>query len=361
MRLKFRSWLPGLWLGVILIVLLLPSLEAARSSTGQKRYQQLIPVLIYHRVINKPTSSYDLTPEQLEAQLQFLTKQGFQTITAAQYLEFQKDPAGFPSKPVILSFDDGHLSHYMQVFPLLKKYGFTATFFVYPQVVSNASNTQITWDELKEMAAAGMDIESHTMTHPFLTKKRLEEDHQAYLKRLDHELRDSRLLIEEKLGRRVMLLAYPYGWFNTIVEERAVQAGYTGIFTVNWGNNLVNENPLRVKRRVMESGIDLAELESILTARPLKIEIFNPGDASIKGAAPTILFKQLDGNLEAIDLRIRSYKLTLTPDKKGYFLFGGLTDLSPGYHMIIIKGYDVYNHFYLGSWGFDYQPGLVND
>ena len=116
----------------------------------------------------------------------------------------------FPKKPIVLTFDDGNKSHYTWVFPLLKKYGFAATFFIYPNAVKETSKVYLTWPELKEIAAAGFDIESHSMSHPFLTRSNIPTgDNTPYLKWLNHELFDSKTLLENKLGKKVTLLAYP--------------------------------------------------------------------------------------------------------------------------------------------------------
>jgi peptidoglycan/xylan/chitin deacetylase (PgdA/CDA1 family) len=220
-----------------------------------------IPILCYHRILLRPASSYDLTPKKLEEQLLYLKEQGYQTITASQLLAAQKRRPRPLSRPVVLTFDDGHKSHYQFVLPLLKKYGFTATFFIYPAVIAETSAEQLTWNELREMAAAGMDIESHSMTHTYLSKQRPNEEYSAYLERLDQELAGSKEVLQNRLGRPVELLAYPYGWFNKSVEIAAVKAGYKGLFTVNWGNNFPDENPLRFKRRVLGNTINQAEFE----------------------------------------------------------------------------------------------------
>jgi peptidoglycan/xylan/chitin deacetylase (PgdA/CDA1 family) len=320
----------------------------------------MIPILTYHRVLAKTLSNYDFTPVQLENQFRFLKSHGYQPITALQYVKYQKHSDLFPAKPVVLTFDDGHLSHYTKVFPLLKKYNFPATFFVCTSVISkqNSSKTQLTWSELSEMSKAGMDIESHTITHPYLDKSLPNEDYQSYIKRIDYEFVNSKSSLETRLHQKVDLLAYPYGWFNSVVETEAQKAGYKGLFTVNWGTNTLTDNFIRIKRRVMDNTMNLDSLKQILNTKPLAIDITTPLDTAILSKVPVIKFRLLNSNLKKAMIYVGSKKAILIPDKQGDYTYENVPAIKMGYHMITVKGYDSNQNLYIGSWGFDYQPSI---
>jgi hypothetical protein len=200
-----------------------------------------------------------------------------------------------------------------------------------------------------------MDIQSHSMTHSYLSKQRPNEEYYTYLQRLDQELTVSRELIQNRLGRPVELLAYPYGWFNKSVEVMAVKAGYRGLFTVNWGNNLPDENPLRFKRRVLGNTITINELQEILTTRPLQIEPLEPQDMATIFQPPALRFRLSGKPLELVKIKIRDYQAALFPVDGGVYTFHGIELLPPGYQMVIVHGYDAENHAYLSSWGFEYR------
>lgn len=346
---------------ILLGMLIIPVLASSLFIKAQDREMSpladsvVIPTLTYHRVIPKAFSIYDYTPEQLESHLRYFKENGYTPITALQMIEMLANPEQLPEKPVVLTFDDGHKSHYTTAFPLLKKYGYQATFFVCTDVIAERSEKQLTWDELRIMGQAGMDIQSHTKSHPYLTQARKDESQSAYLKRISSEIYDSKRILEEKLQCKVDLLAYPYGWFNQIIETIAVQAGYQGLFTVNWGVNLPTANPLRIRRRVMENTMGQNDLQGILTAKPLPIEVIQPEDAVRLGQAPEIKFKIADSRIKKVEIKVRSSTAQLTSDQDGYFSWSGLKDLRSGYHMIIIKGIDEANQPLISSWGFDYQ------
>ena len=314
-----------------------------------------IPALCYHRITVKPASPYDFTPSQLESHFKYLKQHGYQPITATQFLAFQREPGLFPEKPVLLTFDDGSKTHYTRVLPLLKRYGFKATFFVFPNAVAATSQKFLTWSELREIAHAGMDIGSHSMSHPFLTKRN-HLSAQRYHNWLKYELSDSKKVLEKKLNCRINFLAYPFGWFNSEIETAAVEAGYQGIFTVNWGPNQVEENPLRVKRRVMENSMSLAELENILTAKVLDLEILSPLDTAIVDILPEIRFRVKNPGIKTVKLEIWKYKAYLTADNQGVFSFKIPGKLHTGFIMIIVRGTDLNQNQYLNSWCFDYEP-----
>ena len=344
----------------LLLILLSVSIDAEKQNTPIQKAPETIsiPVLCYHRVITKTYSPYDLTPARLESHFQLLKKEGFHPITAAEYLNFQKHPALFPKKPILLTFDDGNKSHYLHVFPLLEKYGYKATFFIYPNAVSKQATSKylITWSELAEMIQGGMDIESHTLSHPFLTETRTSLDNPRYLAWLDQEFKDSKAILEQKLNIKVNAVAYSFGWYNSVVEKKAEEAGYQGIFTTNWGANSVGSNPLSINRKVISNELHLNAFDRYINSEPLALDIVTPQDGQIFTKSPVaIKFKVLNPDLKKITMVIRRTKLILTPDSQGMISYSLPLGIKPGFYMIILSGYDAKMNFYMSSWGFDYR------
>jgi peptidoglycan/xylan/chitin deacetylase (PgdA/CDA1 family) len=318
----------------------------------------LIPIITYHRVTEKPATEIDLTEEQLGQQLQFFRKAGYQPITATQLLAYQGNPELFPRKPLVITFDDGPKSNYLKVFPLLKKYGWAATFFIYPQVIAEASKTKLTWSELREMAKAGMDIQSHTLTHPFLTSINA-SGQERYSKWLKRELLESKKIIETKLGRKVTLLAYPYGWFNKYVEKRCLRAGYRGVFTVNYGVNQVRPGRVRFDRYVMTNNMSRSVLKSLLTAKPLEIKTIVPRDGETVLGLTQIKFRLKSSKLKRVEVKFRNKRSLLQCDQNGIFTLQSIGKVPTGYQMVIVKAQGSKGENYLGCWGFDYQLPVV--
>jgi peptidoglycan/xylan/chitin deacetylase (PgdA/CDA1 family) len=162
---------------------------------------------------------YDVIPELLESELVFIRDNGYTTITFADVIAHFDNGAPLPEKPVILSFDDGWRNQYAYAFPLLKKYGMKGTFFVFTNPLMHHNARWVSWNEVREMDNAGMEIAGHTHTHPFLTKLTTDEE-------LDKEISASKKFIEEEIGHPITVFAYPFGEKNPQVERAVARAGY---------------------------------------------------------------------------------------------------------------------------------------
>jgi peptidoglycan/xylan/chitin deacetylase (PgdA/CDA1 family) len=356
-----KKILPGVICGLMGLILAgaMPSPTLAENPPQSNNL--LVPILTYHRIVDNPSSELDITPKQLKAQFKFFKKNGYHPITAAQFVEYQQNPELFPEKPLVLTFDDGPKNHYSKAFRLLKRFRWKGTFFVYTHVVAEKSDTQITWKELKKMANAGMDIQSHTLSHPFLTKMSASGG-MDYLEWLKQELEGSKNLLQEKLERPVFLLAYPYGWYNNFVEKLAFQAGYQGVFTVNYGINRPDPVERRFSRFVIDNTMDLDTIKSFLTVKPLQLEILTPQDgATIASEITEIKFRIKNVSLSQVEVKFRGTRGLISPNADGVYIYRlpRMEKMRSGYQMIIVKTrYSKTADNYLGTWGFDYRSPL---
>ncbi|MFZ5823322.1 MAG: polysaccharide deacetylase family protein [Bacillota bacterium] len=162
-----------------------------------------VPILMYHVIAPGPNNLY-VPPAELDAHLAYLAREGYQTVTLQQLHAHFQHGDNLPERPVALTFDDGYADFYTAALPLLQKHGMVGTLFVITGKVGQPG--YITWQQAQAISAAGMEIGSHTVTHPDL----------RYLdpRRLRAELGDSRLLLEERLGVSVRFFAYPAGRYS---------------------------------------------------------------------------------------------------------------------------------------------------
>ena len=183
---------------------------------------------MYHEITVLPRLPRRLAvcPDQFELQLALLSGSGYTTLHAARAARLLR-PGGeaLPARPVVLTFDDGFADFYDTGVPLLRRYGLTATLFVttgwvggekQPDVGSGAG--MLTWSQIDGIAAAGIEIAAHTEHHP-----QLDQLPPALLRR---ELTSSKHRLEDRLGRPVTGLSYPFGYSNRRVREAAAEAGY---------------------------------------------------------------------------------------------------------------------------------------
>jgi peptidoglycan/xylan/chitin deacetylase (PgdA/CDA1 family) len=224
----------------------IPLKEENKGGLTPKGYQT-VPVLTYHHFGKNCTSPYCMPAAVFDRQMKYLKKKGYRVITLGTLFSFLRYRHAIPKKSVVIAIDDGNKSAYKIAYPILRKYGYTATLFIYTDFVG-ISKGAVTWEQLKGMKAAGFEIGSHTKSHSDLTKQREGESHAEYKARVENELLGSKRLLDEKLGQNTIYLAFPYGRYNERVLAICEQVGYKLGFSVRRGGNPFFADPLRLKR-----------------------------------------------------------------------------------------------------------------
>ncbi|MBM9500608.1 polysaccharide deacetylase family protein [Leptospira sp. 201903071] len=250
----------------------LPSVKEDTPSTPSYSTQGIesvsgggVPVLCYHHLAPEggPMGGYNLHPNLLEEQFKFLKAAGYKPIRLDQFYAYLsgKKPSDFPEKPILLTFDDGSKTHLEVLVPLLKKYGFVASIFIYPTIISSGKRYYMTWDQLKTALDSGvLDLGSHTLYHP-----KLPTMSRALIRK---QLLESKQILEAKTGRKVVDLAYPFGLFDPRVIEEAKEIGYRMAFTVNPGKNVPGTPFYNVHRSLVPWGQSQSAFNAILTMAP---------------------------------------------------------------------------------------------
>jgi peptidoglycan/xylan/chitin deacetylase (PgdA/CDA1 family) len=180
-----------------------------------------VPILMYHQITAEPMSDRRLTvhPDNFARQLRYLHGCGYRTLTAAQLAGALTSGGGeLPAKPVVLTFDDGFGDFYEVALPLLARYDFTGTVFVTTGWIGTNGPNMLTWRQVDAVAAAGVEIGAHSVTHPQLDQ--LADD------RLRNEMAAAKAALQDRLGARVTGLAYPFGYCDMRVRAAAAEAGY---------------------------------------------------------------------------------------------------------------------------------------
>ena len=186
-----------------------------------------IPVLNYHQINDVDENLLTVSTSEFETQMAWLEENGYQTISVSELLDFLDGKGSLPERPVLITFDDGYIDNYQCAFPILKKHNMKACIFLISEYVSLYPN-YLTWEQLSEMQSSGIEFGSHTVDHNVLTELSPNS--------VNHELADSKDLLEKRLKRRIEVLAYPCGFTNEYIKSRVNASGYRAAFTVNLGN-----------------------------------------------------------------------------------------------------------------------------
>ena len=145
------------------------------AQTAEKQQEQVemavpkqgVPVLMYHMIGDVPNNDAVLLESHFREQMKFLKDNGFHPITMQQLYEYMTQGKAVPVKPVVLTFDDGYPDTYSIVMPIMKEYGFACTVFI--PTYDADQGTRLTWQQIKEMKEAGIDIQSHSYKHERMT------------------------------------------------------------------------------------------------------------------------------------------------------------------------------------------------
>jgi len=216
----------------------------------------------YHRFVNNvKRPDTEITPAAFEAQMQELKNKNISVIPMQDFLAWRRGEKAIPAKSAIVTFDDGWKSQYEVAWPIMKKFNYPFTLFIYTEGIKPghfSGGESLSWEQLAEMRDAGIDIQGHTATHSDLrkpydkvAKKKLNPA--EYEEWLNKEIVGSKQMIEQKLGVKVNCFAVPYGFHNAHIEEVVMKAGYEALFTV-YGQPITVHTPLNsVGRYLMEA------------------------------------------------------------------------------------------------------------
>jgi len=193
---------------------------------------------------------YALTPEDFRA---FLVAA---TTTLRRAATISSVPGELGCGFYGLTFDDGAESDYTEAFPALLELKLRATFFVVPTLVGTPGH--VTWAQLREMVAAGMEVGSHSLTHPFL--------HQLDRAGIVREYGQSRAMLEERLGLAVRAASLPRGWEPPGLGPILSELGYRVFCTSRVGWWHPGDEPLAMPRVAVRQGMLAEEFLAIANA-----------------------------------------------------------------------------------------------
>jgi peptidoglycan/xylan/chitin deacetylase (PgdA/CDA1 family) len=218
-------------------------------------------VLMYHKVNDLWPNPTTVPTSVFDAQMTLLGELGYVPVSLDAVLEHYLHRAPLPPKAVLLTFDDGYRDNLENAVPILRRHGFPAVLFVPIGFLDDARplpheeslrllgirNETVDWDELSELEAGGVRIESHGIGHRPLSELEPAE--------ATREIALSKLRLEERLGREVEAFAFVKGSLADYRPEHASlvqQAGYKVAFTSVSGANASSSDRFRLRRYNVE-------------------------------------------------------------------------------------------------------------
>ncbi len=234
-----------------------------------------IIVLLYHRITDDlEPNPVLISSKAFRQQMQYLYNHKYRVIgvselvselnrlTSSQVLN-PKIQKCLSSKTVLITFDDGYYSNYLNAYPILKEFGFPATIFLTtgliemdktnPKYKNTLFPKMLSWENIREMAENGIEFGAHTINHPHLTQINIEE--------AKREIEESKKVVSEFTGLRVSMFSYPYGEYNEDIKKLLEEAGFTCAFTVEPGMNREGTDLLELKRIAIKGNDSLSDFK----------------------------------------------------------------------------------------------------
>ena len=242
--------------------------------------ETVIPILTYHNFTKDVGSSYIINIIEFEKQMNYLATHNYSVISLSELLKGLKN-GQLPPKPVVITIDDGFKSSFTLAYPVLKKYNFPATLFIYTDFIEK-NNNSLTWGEIKEMTENNLEIGSHALSHCNLLKYKENENYENYLARIQKEIFLSKEILESKIGGKVKFFAYPYGVYSPTIKNLVIQADYEGILNANSMNNTFNADPFSLNRQIIFGNNSFNSFIQILNQRLFNIAQIFPYDGIVE-------------------------------------------------------------------------------
>jgi peptidoglycan/xylan/chitin deacetylase (PgdA/CDA1 family) len=271
--------------------------NVARAAANEGK----VIVLLFHQF--KPAgvkipAMYQWTMNQdvFASEMKYIHDNGYHVIPMSDLLKFLRHEISVPPNSVCITIDDGYKSAIVYAAPILKQYGYPWTFFIYPEFITVGEGPgAASWNDLLELQKEGIDIESHSMTHPNLKlhKQKVKGvwhsfTPEEYATWLTNETAGAKALLEQKMGKSIICFAYPYGEYNKQVEDAAIAAGYEAIFTVADNPVHASTNLHSIGRYTITQGVE-KNFAAYLRQGALGLEAADPAPgATIANPRPVI-------------------------------------------------------------------------
>ncbi|MDA8428785.1 MAG: polysaccharide deacetylase family protein [Geobacteraceae bacterium] len=211
-----------------------------------------VPILLYHRLGPTVVDGMTITTTVFASHMKYLHDNGYTVISLRRLVDYYRGKAPAPRpKSVVIVEDDAHKSVYSEMLPVIRKYGYPVTIFVYPSAISNAKYA-LTWEQLRALKKSGLfDIQSHTYWHPNFKHDRKKMSGPAFEKFVMIQLQKSKAKLQSELGGNVDMLAWPFGIYDDYLIEKAREAGYLATFTIDRRHATASDPVMKLPRYLL--------------------------------------------------------------------------------------------------------------
>jgi peptidoglycan/xylan/chitin deacetylase (PgdA/CDA1 family) len=221
-----------------------------------------VPILMYHYISGLPAGADQLRvgltvdPSRFREHLDLLRSQGYRSVSLYEVYLALTHGYALPPNPIVLTFDDGYTDHIETVMPLLREYGFIGTFFIITGFADDLRSGYLTWPQVQQLAAGGMEVAAHSKSHPDLRGR----DHDY----LVYEVMGSLESIRVNVGSTMLAFAYPMGRYDDGTVDMLRQTGVTAAVTTKHGATHTTDGVLEMSRLRVQNTTGVPGLMALL-------------------------------------------------------------------------------------------------
>jgi len=254
--------------GLLLIIVLVVPLMHLLTSPAYA----YISVLLYHRFDEDRFPTTTTSSAQFEQHMAYLKSHGYTVLSLDQLADCVEGRRSTPEKAVVITIDDGFISEYEKAVPVLRRYGFPFSIFVFTNAVGRKN--YMSWEQLRRMEAFGGEAGCHTHTHPRLINLKPEQ--------VQREIMGSKEIMERNLGHAVRFFAYPYGQYDETVRSAAKRAGFRLMLSSDPGSVGAGADSDRIPRQaVVGAQMSLEDFAQKLKNPPLTVLSRTPASGTL--------------------------------------------------------------------------------
>lgn len=232
---------------------------------------QSVPVLVYHKFSMGRAEKLTVTESAFREQMEYLKNNGFHVVSVDDMIDFLELKKQLPPKAVVITLDGGWKSQHLIAYPILKQFGYPATFFISTDFIGE--QRAVSWKNIREMVRAGYDFQSQTKSGRNLVELKKEETLKEYLRSMEEEVMLSKKLISKKIRRNCRYLAYPDGATNSLLASLLKKYGYRAGFTLHRGSNPFFVDSFMIRRSIIFGDFSISQFKenlAVFTERDLK-------------------------------------------------------------------------------------------
>ena len=244
---------------VLTVLAAAASVEKAVTTAGDVQDGLALPIIMYHSVLKDTSKSgkYVITPDAFERDLKFLQSSGYTAVFMSDVIDYVKSGKELPPKPIVLTFDDGHLNNKTYILPLLEKYNQKAVISIvgeYTQRFSdspdeNPSYAYMSWKNVREVIDSGrVEIQNHSYNMHSLgrrkgTHKIKGESSEHYRGEFVSDVERMQKACGENLGYVPNVFTYPFGSISLESCDYLKEIGFSATLSCGEGMNYITDDP----------------------------------------------------------------------------------------------------------------------